>query len=89
MAIRHSAAVRPEKLTISAAKNGAANAVAGHRLAEAYLGDRSHYYVAAEGMPKPIAVATQNIRRDATSGGTSGDRVWVSWPVDAGILLER
>ena len=84
-----SVAVRPEKLTISAAKNGAANAVAGHRLAEAYLGDRSHYYVAAEGMPKPIAVATQNIRRAATSGGTSGDQVWVSWPVDAGILLER
>ena len=84
-----SVAVRPEKLTISNAKPAAANAVPGHRQAEAYLGDRSHYYVAVDGIEKPIAVATQNIRRDITAASTSGEQVWVSWPVEAGILLER
>ena len=86
---RVSVAVRPEKLTISVAKPAAANAVAGRRQAEAYLGDRSHYYVAAEGMAKPIAVATQNVRRDVAAGNAAGEQVWVSWPVEAGILLEK
>ena len=82
-------AVRPEKLTISTAKPAVGNAVPGHRQAEAYLGDRSHYYVAVDGIEKPIAVATQNIRRDAASATTSGEQVCVSWPVEAGILLEK
>ncbi len=86
---RVSVAVRPEKLTISVAKPATANAVAGRRQAEAYLGDRSHYYVAAEGMPKPIAVATQNVRREVAAGNAAGEQVWVSWPVEAGILLEK
>jgi spermidine/putrescine ABC transporter ATP-binding subunit len=81
-----SVAVRPEKLELSAEKPADGNAIAGRRQAEAYLGDRSHYYVEAQGLPKPIAAAAQNVRRSA---GTSpaGEAVWVHWPVEAGVLL--
>ncbi len=54
-----SVAVRPEKLEIAAARPASGNAITGRCLAEAYLGDRSHYYVGAEGLPKPIAAAAQ------------------------------
>jgi len=83
-----SVAVRPEKLEIAASRPANGNAISGRRLAEAYLGDRSHYYVGAEGLPKPIAAAAQNKQRALTSGA-SGETVWVHWPVEAGVLLER
>jgi spermidine/putrescine ABC transporter ATP-binding subunit len=83
-----SVAVRPEKLELSAAKPANGNAIAGKRRAEAYLGDRSHYYVEAQGLPKPIAAAAQNTRRGG-SAGQAGDAVWVHWPVEAGVLLTR
>src|SRR3954452_20089977 len=57
---RVSVAVRPEKLELSAVRPANGNAIAGRRRAEAYLGDRSHYYVEAEGLAKPIAAAAQN-----------------------------
>jgi ABC-type Fe3+/spermidine/putrescine transport system ATPase subunit len=85
---RVSVAVRPEKLELSAARPGNGNAISGRRQAEAYLGDRSHYYVEADGLPKPIAAAAQNTRRSAAAP-QSGEPVWVHWPVEAGILLER
>jgi len=83
-----SVAVRPEKLEIAASRPATGNAITGRRLAEAYLGDRSHYYVGAEGLPKPIAAAAQNKQRALTSG-SAGETVWVHWPVEAGVLLER
>jgi spermidine/putrescine ABC transporter ATP-binding subunit len=83
-----SVAVRPEKLEIAPSRPVHGNAIAGRRLAEAYLGDRSHYYVGAEGLSKPIAAAAQNKQRALTSS-TSGETVWVHWPVEAGVLLER
>jgi len=83
-----SVAVRPEKLEIAATRPANGNAITGRRLAEAYLGDRSHYYVGAEGLPKPIAAAAQNKQRALTSG-VPGETVWVHWPVEAGVLLER
>jgi ABC-type Fe3+/spermidine/putrescine transport system ATPase subunit len=83
-----SVAVRPEKLELSAAKPANGNAIAGKRQAEAYLGDRSHYYVEAAGLPKLIAAAAQNSRRSA-DGAPAGEAVWVHWPVEAGVLLTR
>jgi spermidine/putrescine ABC transporter ATP-binding subunit len=83
-----SVAVRPEKLELSTAKPANGNAIAGRRQAEAYLGDRSHYYVEAQGLPKPIAAAAQNVRRSA-GGAPAGEAVWVHWPVEAGVLLTR
>jgi spermidine/putrescine ABC transporter ATP-binding subunit len=83
-----SVAVRPEKLELSPAKPANGNAIAGRRQAEAYLGDRSHYYVEAQGLPKPIAAAAQNVRRSADAS-PAGEAVWVHWPVEAGVLLTR
>ncbi len=83
-----SVAVRPEKLEIAAARPADGNAITGRRLAEAYLGDRSHYYVGAAGIAKPIAAAAQN-RRRALTADAPGETVWVHWPVEAGVLLER
>ncbi|MGD9742452.1 MAG: ABC transporter ATP-binding protein [Dongiaceae bacterium] len=81
-------AVRPEKLRIETAPPGdGTNSVAGKLGAQSYLGDRSHFYVEVPGMTKRIAVASQNATRnlDITD---SGDRpVWVSWPVESGVLL--
>jgi spermidine/putrescine ABC transporter ATP-binding subunit len=85
---RVSVAVRPEKLDVTAARPGEGNAIAGRRQAEAYLGDRSHYYVKADGLPKPIAAAAQNTRRSG-SAAQAGEPVWVHWPVEAGVLLTR
>jgi spermidine/putrescine ABC transporter ATP-binding subunit len=81
-------AVRPEKLTIGeTAPNGGVNAVRGVMGAEAYLGDRRHFYVDVPGLSARLAVAAQNIARssDARIGG--GREVWVSWPVESGVLL--
>ena len=83
-----SVAVRPEKLELSPARPANGNAIAGRRQAEAYLGDRSHYYVAAEGLPKPIAAAAQNTRRNC-GAAQAGEPVWVHWPIEAGVLLTR
>jgi len=83
-----SVAVRPEKLELAWSRPANGNAITGRRLAEAYLGDRSHYYVGAEGLSKPIAAAAQNKQRSLTSGAP-GETVWVHWPVEAGVLLER
>jgi spermidine/putrescine ABC transporter ATP-binding subunit len=81
-----SVAVRPEKLELSASRPGDGNAIAGRRRAEAYLGDRSHYYVEAAGLPKAIAAASQNTRRNG-GAAQAGEPVWVHWPVEAGVLL--
>jgi spermidine/putrescine ABC transporter ATP-binding subunit len=85
---RVSVAVRPEKLELSAARPENGNAIAGRHRAEAYLGDRSHYYVEADGLAKPIAAAAQNTRRSGGAAQT-GEPVWVYWPVEAGLLLTR
>jgi spermidine/putrescine ABC transporter ATP-binding subunit len=81
-------AIRPEKLRIEAARpNGGANAVAGRLNAQAYLGDRSHYYVDVPGLQRRLAVASQNVARNADNGDGKARDVWVSWPVESGVLL--
>ena len=83
-------AIRPERLTLSAERpaNGR-SAVQGVMKTVAYLGDRSHYYVAVEGSDKPLAVAAQEI--DAALGESleRGAAVWLSWADDALIVLPR
>ncbi len=81
-------AIRPEKLHLSdVAPAGAGNCLAGTIGAEAYLGDRSHYYVNVEGLPRRLAIAHQNVSRSLDNSGSTGRRVWVTWPEDAAILL--
>ena len=81
-------AIRPEKLRIDATRpNGNTNAIAGRLNAQAYLGDRSHYYVEVPGLQRRLAVASQNVARNAEHGDGKARDVWVSWPVESGVLL--
>jgi spermidine/putrescine ABC transporter ATP-binding subunit len=87
-AARVTLAIRPEKLKIETARpNGATNAIPGRLNAQAYLGDRSHFFVEVPGLQKRIAVAAQNAQRDADSTDRAGREVWISWPVESGVLL--
>ena len=54
--------------------------------ANAYLGERSHLNVMVEGVKEPVSVAAQNAER-LKNAHESGERVWLSWPADAMVLL--
>jgi len=81
-------AIRPEKLQLSpAAPDGAENRLQGTIGAEAYLGDRSHYYIEVPGLARRLAVAYQNVGRSLDNSAATGQRVWLTWPADSGVLL--
>jgi spermidine/putrescine ABC transporter ATP-binding subunit len=82
-------AIRPEKLTLSdrPPRGPIDNSLGGRLLARAYLGDRNHYYVAVEGLARPLAVAAHNIERPQDPGDLAGRPVWLSWPAAAALLL--
>jgi spermidine/putrescine ABC transporter ATP-binding subunit len=82
-------AIRPEKLALSdrPPPGPDRNRLAGRLEARAYLGDRSHYHLAVEGLPRPLAVAAQNVDRSSEGVGAAGQAVWVSWPDTAALLL--
>jgi spermidine/putrescine ABC transporter ATP-binding subunit len=83
-------AVRPEKIHLEWQRPlQAVNALAGRIDAEAYLGDRSHYLVDIAGLKDPIAVALQNAERASERGDPRGRAVWLTWPAEAAILLQR
>ena len=85
-----SIAVRPEKLRLAWERPGGdLNAVAGRVNAQAYFGDRSHYYVAVEGADRPIAVAHQNVDRSLDERESIGRTAWLAWPVESAVLLTR
>jgi len=82
-------AIRPEKLILSKdriAEGG--NSVEGVLKAAAYLGDRSHFYVAVEGLDKPVAVAAQEVQTAAGHSLDRGSVVWLSWADDSVVLLK-
>jgi spermidine/putrescine ABC transporter ATP-binding subunit len=80
-------AVRPEKFSLSRQPVDAPNAIAGQVSAEAYFGDRSHYYVRVSGIDRLIAVARQNAERSLDDPTAIGKDVWISFPPEAAILL--
>jgi ABC-type Fe3+/spermidine/putrescine transport system ATPase subunit len=85
-----SIAVRPEKLRLAWERpENNANAVAGKVNAQAYLGDRSHYYIAIPGSDRPIAVAYQNVDRSLDGVEAIGRPVWLTWPAESAVLLTR
>jgi putrescine transport system ATP-binding protein len=79
-------ALRPEKVRIGrGAPDGAENSVAGRVIDVGYLGDMSVYKVALDsGATMKAKVA--NVARSAIA---AGDRVWLSWPADAAVVLEH
>jgi ABC-type Fe3+/spermidine/putrescine transport system ATPase subunit len=83
-------AVRPEKMQIAwQPPQGGMNAVAGLVAAEAYFGDRSHYHIEIAGLPHHIAVALQNSQRSLDTTEARGRQVWLTWPIESGVLLPR
>ena len=67
----------------------AANAIAGRVDAEAYFGDRSHYYVEVPGVDRRVAVALQNAQRSLDNAEARGRQVWLTWPTESAVLLPR
>ena len=84
-----SVAVRPEKLTLSDEPDPSGNSIAGTVSAEAYFGDRSHYYVSVKGLDRLVAVAHQNVVRSLKDATTVGRNVWLNWAPGAGVLLNE
>jgi ABC-type Fe3+/spermidine/putrescine transport system ATPase subunit len=82
-------AVRPEKVQIAWEPCQAANAIIGRVDAEAYFGDRSHYYVEVDGMTRRVAVALQNAQRSLDNAEARGRQVWLTWPTESAVLLPR
>jgi len=82
-------ALRPEKLQIAdePPEGEGLNRLQGRLIAQAYLGDRNHFYVEVAGLARPLAVAAQNATRQRGLGSGMGRPVWVSWPQEAGVLL--
>jgi putrescine transport system ATP-binding protein len=80
-------AIRPEKISITADRPEADNAVQGKVLDIAYLGNLSTYYVELP-TGQTIKAQTANTRRISRRTFTWEDPVWVSWTATAGVLLD-
>ena len=80
--------LRPEKVAIGAEKPaGDVNAVAGTLHEAGYRGDMSIYKVRlGDRSLMKVAVANTGQRQ---RGFSSGEVVWLSWPIDAGMVLSR
>jgi putrescine transport system ATP-binding protein len=83
-------ALRPEKIRVTneAPDPAPENCTTGTVSEIGYLGDISIYKVqTGEGFVMKSAVA--NVKRRTAQRIATGDRVWVSWSADAGIVLTR
>lgn len=82
-------AIRPEKIRVSASEPvGQANVMAGEIFDLAYLGDMTVYHVKlADG--QVIKASALNSARVTDNPLTWGDRAWVSFAPDAGVVLTR
>lgn len=79
--------VRPEKLAINRRQPPrGGNAISGDVLEVAYLGERSIIHVRLDS-GKILKASCPNERRFDASGLAAGDRVYVSWSAENGILL--
>jgi spermidine/putrescine ABC transporter ATP-binding subunit len=81
------AAIRPEKLTLTASRPSGAF-VEGKIKATAYLGDRNHFHVHIKGREAPLSVAAQNVDRAMGSGFDPAAAVYVGWDPRSLILLK-
>ena len=83
-------AVRPEKvrMSIDPPADTSVNAVNGEVWDIGYLGDFSVFLVRLED-GRIIRAAQANVARLVDRPITFGDMVWLSWPLDAGLVLMR
>lgn len=81
-------AVRPEKIAIAAEPpaDASVNCVEGTVFDIGYLGDMSIFHVALAG-GRRVRVAQANRYRLVDRAITWSDRVWLTWPPGAGVVL--
>ncbi len=81
-------AIRPEKFKVSKKKpdNAGVNSVEGEVWDIAYLGDMTVFHVKLAS-DKVIKISQMNATREADEPLAWDDRVWVSFPANAGIVL--
>jgi putrescine transport system ATP-binding protein len=81
-------AVRPEKMRIAAEKSDHDNCAAATVADIGYLGDLSIYRLKTEA-GVPLQAASANIGRHGESSIGWNDKVWLSFPPEAAIVLTR
>jgi putrescine transport system ATP-binding protein len=83
-------ALRPEKFKVSKKKpeNAGINSVEGEVWDIAYLGDMTVFHVKI-GSDKVIKISQMNAKREAEEPLAWDDKVWVTFPADAGIVLKN
>jgi putrescine transport system ATP-binding protein len=83
-------ALRPEKIAIlhEPPADAAANVVRASVEDAAYLGGRSVYRLRAAGELR-LRAAVTNPSRNGSRLARAGDAVWLTWPPEAGILLDE
>jgi putrescine transport system ATP-binding protein len=80
-------ALRPEKIEIAAVRPPPdRNTVAGRVAEIGYRGDKSVYKIALDG-GAIVKVAAANVARGDAGAVNLDDRVWLSWPPEAGVVL--
>ncbi|MCE9521717.1 MAG: ABC transporter ATP-binding protein [Alphaproteobacteria bacterium] len=82
------AAIRPEKLSLTAQKPTSGAFVEGMIKASAYLGDRSHHQVFVKGRDEAVSVAAQNMEREMSADFDASKPVYVTWDPKSLILLK-
>jgi len=81
-------ALRPEKLLLSEQGNaGDENTIRGELSTSAYLGSRSHYFVAVDGCEYPLEVAGHDSGFGTDVSLQRGSEVWLSWSRESLVLL--
>ena len=81
-------AVRPEKIELRWQKpHDIAACIAGRISSDAYLGDRSHYFVDVPGLSHRVAVALQNAELRHGGSNSRGRDVWLTWSSEAAVLF--
>jgi putrescine transport system ATP-binding protein len=82
-------AIRPEKIRVSSKKPPAGdNAMQGEVYDIAYLGDMTIYHVKLDD-GQVVKTATMNAMRISGDPLTWGDKAWISFSPDAGVVLTR
>lgn len=81
-------ALRPEKITLSAARPEATHVATGKILDIAYEGDRSLYRIVTEGQGT-MTVSTTNVDRHQPAAFSRGQVVWLGWSADAGHVVSE
>ncbi len=82
--------LRPENIVVSTNTKGSrTSGVKGKVSTSAFLGDRTHVYVAVDGSPEPVLVAVQNLEGAAGMTAARQSSVTLTWPQSALLLLKQ